>query len=356
MLVRLAAWLALAASTGAHVGAPHAPDVKSGPLLEVRVRGNELVDGRGRPLRLLGVSRSGSQYMCVLGQGIFDGPHDEASIAAMAAWHVNVVRVPVNEDCWLGINGVAWRFAGQAYRTAISSYVRALNDQGIYAVVEVHWSAPGSELARGQQNMLDSSHGYRLWRSIARAFRQDRAVMFDLYNEPHGLAARGPSDWRCWARGCGRYAGMNGLVAAVRSTGARNVLLLAGVGWASDDSRWLAYEPTDSLHQLAAAIHVYRYHAGCTVRACWQHTLLPLAERVPVVADEFGEMQCGESAALGWLQEWMSFAVAHRIGMLAWSWNAHAGACMPGPSLIAGYEGAPTPYGAAVRAFYTNLR
>ena len=25
----------------------------------------------------------------------------------MKAWNINAVRVPLNEDCWLGINGVA---------------------------------------------------------------------------------------------------------------------------------------------------------------------------------------------------------------------------------------------------------
>jgi endoglucanase len=72
--------------------------------LAVHVQNNHLVDANGNLLRLYGVNRSGSEYACQQGWGIFDGPSDDASIAAIKAWHVNAVRVPLNEDCWLGIN------------------------------------------------------------------------------------------------------------------------------------------------------------------------------------------------------------------------------------------------------------
>ena len=50
------------------------------------------------------------------GWGFSDGPTDAASIAAMKAWHINAVRVPLNEDCWLGINGVKPQYGGAPYR------------------------------------------------------------------------------------------------------------------------------------------------------------------------------------------------------------------------------------------------
>src|ERR1700722_8937692 len=196
------------------------------PALAVRVRANQLVNAQGHTLRLVGVNRSGSQYMCVLGRGIFDGPADAASIAAMKAWHINTVRVPLNEDCWLGINGLNVAYSGVAYRYAIEAYVAQLNAAGLYAILDVPRNAPGNEQASGQRDMLDASHGYALWRSIATAFKAHPAVLFDLYNEPHSLAANTEEAWRCWARGCGEYAGMSGLVATVRSMGARNVILL----------------------------------------------------------------------------------------------------------------------------------
>src|SRR5580765_5032834 len=72
----------------------------------VHVEGNHLVDGDGDVVLLVGLNRSGSEYACAQGWGIFDGPVDGPSIAAMKTWKPQIVRVPLNEDCWLGINGV----------------------------------------------------------------------------------------------------------------------------------------------------------------------------------------------------------------------------------------------------------
>jgi endoglucanase len=311
------------------------------------------VNAQGQTLHLVGVNRSGSQYMCVLDAGIFDGPVDAVSIRAMKSWHINTVRVPLNEDCWLGINGVNPAYSGLAYRLAIEAYLARLNDAGLYVILNVCWNAPGKEQATGQHDMLDASHGYTLWRSIATAFRTHPGVLFDIYNEPHGLGRTTNEQWSCWEKGCGEYAGMSGLVDTVRSTGAHNVILLAGLEWAADDSEWLQHEPHDPLHQLVATFHVYYDHTLCATESCWNQTLLPLAASVPLVADEFGEMQCGNPASLAWLGRWMSYAANKGFSMLAWAWNLQHGGCSP-PFLITNYAGSPSPYGAVVKDFYAR--
>src|SRR3989442_1869971 len=106
--------------------------------LGIRASGPFLVSATGEALRLAGVNRLGTEYACVQGHGIYDGPSDVASIAAMAAWHVNSVRVPLNEDCWLGINGVPAAYGGAAYQAAIQQYVSLLHQQGLYVVLDLH--------------------------------------------------------------------------------------------------------------------------------------------------------------------------------------------------------------------------
>jgi len=49
----------------------------------LHVRGNRLVNARGQDVILRGVDRSGTEYACIQGWGIFDGPSDAASIRAM---------------------------------------------------------------------------------------------------------------------------------------------------------------------------------------------------------------------------------------------------------------------------------
>src|SRR5690348_7548489 len=124
----------------------------------IRVSGNTLVDGRGKAVRLLGVNRSGTEYACVGGWGIFDGPSDAASVQLVRSWYVNTVRIGLNEDCWLAINGAPAQFAGDNYRKALSAYVAELTSAGIYVVLDLHWSAPGQAKAMSLQPMPDLDH------------------------------------------------------------------------------------------------------------------------------------------------------------------------------------------------------
>src|SRR5947208_10564247 len=105
----------------------------------VHVQGNQLVDSSGRLVRVRGVNRSGAEYACAQGWGIFDGPSDSASVQAIASWNTNAVRVPLNEDCWLNINMGTSPYGGSAYQSAIVSYVNLLHSRGLYAILALHW-------------------------------------------------------------------------------------------------------------------------------------------------------------------------------------------------------------------------
>jgi len=138
--------------------------------------------------------------------GIFDGPTDLASALAIASWHATAVRVPLNEDCWLGINGVSPLYGGAVYQAAIVAYVATLHAAGLYAIVDLHWNAPGKVVAASQQPLPDADHAVDFWRSVAAVFAPDPATVFDLYNEPFlfNTYTANPSQdlWACWLDGC----------------------------------------------------------------------------------------------------------------------------------------------------------
>jgi endoglucanase len=69
-----------------------------GGMRGLHVVGNVLQNGAGKPVRLLGVNRSGTESACAEGWGLFDGPSDANSVVAIKSWHVNTVRVPLNES------------------------------------------------------------------------------------------------------------------------------------------------------------------------------------------------------------------------------------------------------------------
>jgi hypothetical protein len=309
----------------------------------IAVAGNRLVDGSGAPLRVAGVNRSGSEYACAQGWGMFDGPTDDASIAAIASWGANAVRVPLNEDCWLGINGVNPAYAGATYQSAIRAFVTRLQAHGLDVILDLHWGAPGRQRALGQEQAPDADHAPAFWSSVASQYKGVSAVAFDLFNEPHDIS------WSCWLNGCKtsggwRATGEQQLVNAVRGAGAKQPVIVEGLGWGGDLSAWLANRPSDPAGQLAAGWHIYNF-SGCNTTSCWDSTVAPVAAQVPVLATEVGENDC----AGGFLNTLLPWADSHAIGYMAWAWDVAS--CASGPSLISDYSGTPTAYGAAYKAY-----
>ena len=320
-----------------------APAATVAPALGVS--GTQIITGTGTPAQLNGVNRSGTEYACAQGWGIFDGPNDQASVTAIASWHVHIVRVPLNEDCWLGINGVSSAYGGMNYRRAIYAYVRLLEQNGMNVILDLHWSAPGTQLALGQQKMPDADHAPAFWRSVSKWFGQDRAVLLDLYNEPHDIS------WSCWRRGCTvdgwKAVGMQKLVTVVRNAGAQNVLLIGGIGWSGDLTQWQANMPSDPMHQLVASWHVYNF-GSCTTQSCWNANVAGVGGAVPILLGEFGETDCVHT----FVDSLMAWADGVGIGYVAWTWDDWPGC--NGPTLILNYSGAPTGYGQGVHDHFVS--
>ena len=217
---------------------PHPKPPHPGAAPQVHVSGSELVSASGRQVVLHGVNRSGTEYQCVQGHGIFDGPSGQASITTMKNLGINAVRIPLNEACWNAQPYVKPAYAGAIYRAAIKRYVSLLNSNGLVAILDLHWtdglytgtaSACSSAEAACQKPMPDAAQSIPFWRSVASTFKGNDAVIFDLFNEPYPERADNGNQaeaWQCWRGGknCAgiayRVAGMQALVSAVRSTGA----------------------------------------------------------------------------------------------------------------------------------------
>jgi hypothetical protein len=332
---------------------------------------------------LLGFNHAGTENYCWIfgGISIFDnsgpgtspaGGDADAIAAGMLSWgHVNAVRIRLNEDCWLGINGSNPLYSGAPYQTAVVHFVNTLHRHGLFTIVDMHWNAPGTMLPAGQAQMADADHGTTYWTSIANAFKNDGMTLFDLYNEPDITTtdAQTTDPWDCWLNGCtinpgrvyGNYpdagistpwrsAGMQELVNTVRATGATNVILLGGLNFANDLSGWLTHVPNDPLGQIAASFHAYQSSPCSSPTAypgatdCWDQVIAPIAQQYPVITGELGEQDCGHS----FVDAYMPWADAHGISYLGWTWNTWN--CNSGPALITDYSGTPTAFGQGLQA------
>jgi len=339
-------------------------------VTSLSVRGNQIVDQDGAPIRLLGFNNSGAEYACIEGWGIFDGPNDDNTrmtasvVSRMASWKgANTVRIPLNEQCWLGL-AVDPAHGGPAYQNAIRDYVRLLRDHGFIVVLDLHRSAPGSAPSLEQEQMPDRDHSLDFWRQVATAYKDDTGVVFDAFNEPFPFAeADSPRAWQCWRdggcellsqNGGQRYvaAGMNELIATIRSTGAPNVIAVGGIHWAEMLNRWLEYRPTDPLNNLIASFHNYAHNPNCRDTNCYDTVLAEVAKAVPLYVGELGPdtdpdlRETGECTSksvrpggfsariLDWLDE-------HDASYTPWAWNAWANDCY---ALISSFVGTPTRF------------
>ncbi len=327
------------------------------PVEGLHVSGNQLVNANGNVFRPVGVDRSGAEYECDTPKNVkvFDGPTDSTAINSMLSWDITSVRLPLNEDCWLGINGYpAASYSAAWYRRSVSDFVNALTARNLAVILDLHWNSAATQQAKGEQPMPDRDHAPAFWTSVANTFKGTSSVIFDLYNEPY------TTSWACWkngstaayARPCTdvgfAVAGMQTLVNSVRATGATNPILLGGLAYANDLSQWLQYEPTDAAHNLLASAHIYNFDA-CNTPGCWASGIGAVAAKVPVIADEIGENDC----AGGFITTAMKWLDQQNIGYLAWAWDTYD--CRQFPALINNYSGAATAYGDGFRRHLKSL-
>ncbi|MBV8531997.1 MAG: cellulase family glycosylhydrolase [Candidatus Eremiobacteraeota bacterium] len=337
----------------------------------IAVRGNELVTTSagtlgvarvraGAAIVLRGVNFSGAEYACLQQHSFWDNPRgNEATVRAMLGWHSNVVRIPLNEECWLGINGAPRMYSGARYARAIADFVRLANARGLIAEVDLHFGAGGSGLPTTDRYPgLDQDHAPAFWRSVARTFEDNDSVIFNLINEPY------ITSWSCFLRGAcetprvgklGRWkvVGTQSVVDEIRATGATNPIIVAGLDFSNDLTQWLRYAPIDPAHAIVAGAHVY-FDLGCEDTACWTRDFGAIQRAgYPVIVDEFGELDCAH-AKIDRLMTWAD-ARHPQIGYWAWSWNPFG--CSKQPSLITDDAGGPThTYGSGFESHLKHIQ
>jgi endoglucanase len=385
--------------------------------LEISISGNHFVNGvngAGQTIQLRGVNVSSSEYACAENFGYDDGDYTDATAAAIAAWGANAVRIPLNEDCWLNTNLPGGDpYGGAGYQQEIESFVSDLNAHGIYAILDLHWTAPGNQTALEQQPMPDLEHSPAFWTSVATAFRSNPAVVFDLFNEPFDPTDLRSGDdgnasdavtWGCWESGTRpdavgggappvpcftqaydangnpttRYqiVGMQTLLTDIRNAGATQPIVVGGLDYADDlgdtndanggGQGWMQHAPDDPLNQEAASFHNYQ-GKGCDNQTCWDSTVKSVAAHVPVLTGEFAEdnyLAAGCNANPGantFDDRYMNWADTNGVSYLAWVWLVDDPP-QPGDDtcdrhgLVSSYDGTPVaPNGTAVHDHLTAL-
>jgi endoglucanase len=350
---------------------------------------------QGESVVLRGINVSGSEYSC-LGNGKDNGSPtvwDSSNLPANTSdyqtvingmiddWHANVVRIPLNEDCWLGVptSDQPTMLYGSSYITPIVDFVNAANASGMVAELDLHVGG-GPELVKASSDQIDNfpamdtNYSLQFWESVAQTFANNPAVIFNLTNEPE-FAGNGGSedniaeDWSCYVTGsyngtqCNTsmcYAsnqceGPNGksntwnvegvasVVTAIRNTektystnGTSHVIIVAGLDYSNELNDWLAYVSPNlsSMTNIAAGVHIY-YDLDCETASCWstQEGGI-LAANYPVVIDETGELpksQGGDSCTGAETETMVSWAngSSPEVGYWFWAFTKNGGCAEP---------------------------
>lgn len=348
-----------------------APAAAAGPDLEVD--GNQIRDlASGKEFIPRGVNWPSFEYACVQGWAYSNSGATAETAQAMLEWHINAVRIPLNQDCWLGDDGQPTSgMTAAEYQNAVEAFVNELTSVGIAVILDLHWSAPDGSVADGLRPMADQRSD-NFWTSVAIRFKSNQSVIFDLFNEPH--SRWNPStgswafeqSWTCWRHGnCQapdqpdtevaiggdtyETVGMGPMLSAVRSTGAMQPVILSGLDYANDISQWSDHIPVDD--QLIAGFHNYQGQR-CSNQACWNSEIAAVANDHPVITAEIGQNNCQS----GFMNTYFDWADQRNIGYLAWAWWDLGAQGCTNYGLISDLSGTPTPsYGTAYRSHLLEL-
>lgn len=364
--------------------------------MSISISGNRFIDASGNIVQLRGVNLSAMEFTAIQGWDPSDptggnfGQPNNPNWAAISRWKANIVRIPLNEASWLGLtctdtDGVIHQAdPGGNYKQFLANMVQQANAAGMYAILDLHWAAPGNSCPMLQTQMADADHSLDFWTSVAGAYKTNPAVMFDLFNEPFMNVDFQGDPWAYVMYGTnGSFSGYpagstkgnqqnintpwqiasyQAMINAVRATGATNVVLIGSLSYTADLSGWLAHVPVDPLNQMAASWHPYpTYGAKFGTPIYAQPGFAPqvfsevqaiLGAGIPVLATETGDQASAGTVGAPLVTTITTFADQNGIGVLGWTWDVWT---QPSFVLIKDANGTPTDgYGVTFQGWMVN--
>lgn len=305
--------------------------------------GTQVVNSKNQPVTLRGVNAASLEWTSN-GEGhILD-----TVSTAIRDWNANVVRLPLSQDRWFG-KAPEQNGDFKPYRALVKQIVDACSGQNCYIILDLHWSDAnvwGQEIG---QHVMPDQNSAAFWKDCASAYKNNPAVLFDLYNEPHDVG------WDIWLKGgtvtehdrernynkTFEAVGMQALLDTVRATGAKNVVVAGGVDWAYDLSGILdGRQLSDAKgHGVIYANHAYPFK-GDTVDK-WAGKMRTAGQTLPLIVSEFGSDPKGGAGESGeqWVRHVLNVMKDQNLNWTAW--DMHTGAA---PCLISDWNYTPTPH------------
>jgi endoglucanase len=343
------------ASSGPDAGSP--ADAGITTAAPYKVMGAQILDRNGHTHLFRGLDRPSLEWSC-------SGDITEIDYQTMAqAWHANVVRLPLNQDCW--IQDSTNQAYDSGYQGIVDAQVRWAKKYNMDIILDLHWSDKGdygvgyhclnTSGANCQQDMADA-HSVTFWQQVASKYKNDPQVLFELYNEPKvGGYSPSAANWDTWLNGgmSSGFAvhGMQELYSTVRNAGADNLVIVGGLDWSFDLSGVASHAVMGT--NIVYNTHVYNQNP----ESSWYSSFAYLAANYPVIATEFGDHSGSCSTKLN--TDFTSYAEANAVGgsmaptnklsWTAWAFYYSQNACTF-PALLNNDWMSPNAMGQAVQS------
>jgi hypothetical protein len=281
---------------------------------ELKTQGNQIVvKATGERVRLTGVNLTG------LEDNLINLNLLNSIDVGVGTWKANVFRLPVKHTYW------AHSTSGASYRAQVDEVVARASDLDVYVILDLH-----------DYQKTKTAHA-AFWSDAADRYKNNPAVLFGLLNEPHGIG------WEVWRNGDSEGPGMQGLVAAVRATGANNIVLAGGGDWGYNLSGILngyALTETATGNGIVYDSHVYPW------KSYIQRDVGNVALVHPVLLGEFGHPGTTTYIGLGpfeahetWVPRMLDWVNTNNLHWTGWCFSPGAS-----PLMLEDWSYQPTVY------------
>lgn len=311
--------------------------------LPLHVEGTKILNSKGQEVWLKGVNVMSLDW----------NPQGERVLlttkVAIEEWKSNIIRLPIKDYYWFGTKGGA-KDGGKAYRELVDAVVNMCANRGVYVLLDLHhYRAARKEHAD-------------FWTDAATRYKNHPALIFDVLNEAYGTS------WEVWRNGgfvaekkdgvdeaaflteeekiknnVGfRSIGMQGLVDAVRATGAKNIIVAGGLDYGYDLSgitKGFALDDKGG-NGIVYGSHIYPWKHG------WQKDFLDAAAKYPILSGENGANlkkmsfipAAQQEDAETWVPAFLGLLEQRKIHYTAFSFHPSAS-----PVIISDWKYTPTP-------------
>jgi hypothetical protein len=276
----------------------------------------------------------------------------DALTLAIRNWKINTVRFNVSQSA-LDPKSPFYEFS---YAAEIQQVVEHARNRGLIVILALfdarNFNAPKALFCKNPMTPIDTVTTLRAARNLAKLFGDDQGVFLELLNEPFQPFGRLKSlrAWRDGGRGqfndrCAgdstyplNFVGVNAIIDTIRTTGAKNPIILQGVGGTLED---LPEGIVDPLNKLIYSVHPFM------ARLNWFQDFGRLAQFKPVIVTAWNFSSKDDWClihGIGKTSEFLRYLRVSQIGVIGYALDVPRSATLdfektfdkPSPTLAKG--------------------